>query len=555
MSSRPIRTGLVRPGETRPRDPRTEARVTPVSPYALSAPPPQQALAFEPRELWVALHLPWLEIEALQQTAQEKPRAVVELQGQTQYVVAACERAQRFGVRRGMGMAAALALVPQLETCARDATRERQLLERLATRAYRFTPRVSLVPPDGLVLEVKGSLHLFGGAERLCRALEVDCSEVGVKPVVSLAPSPLAALAGARAGQSLLITDPALLVGEISALKLFTLRWPVDVIERLQQVGVYTVGQALRLPRAGFARRFGREHLAELDRLTGRDADLRNHFRLRERFRRREDLLQELEHHDAILAALAPLLDALGEFLKVRQCGITQITCLLKHRRIPRTRCVLRFAAPAANAQHFAKLFAEKLSTLNLSEAVRGIELRSGDLVPCTPTDAALWQPGEYGGENRGVAHELIEHLRARLGHESVYGLRVLESHRPETSWAAAELGASGARPTAQSRAQSSAQSPERAVEDYVSWFVQRRPLWLLREPQPLAAQNGLPQRHGALRFLEGPDRVEAGMAVQGRVARDYYIVRDTHGVRLWIFRDLGSHGPAPAWFLQGIFG
>ena len=543
MSSRPIRTGLARPGETRPRDTRTDARATPVSPFALSAPPPQQALAFEPRELWVALHLPWLEIEALQQTAQEKPRAIVELQGQTQYVVAACERAQRFGVRRGMGMAAALALVPQLETCARDATRERQLLERLATRAHRFTPRVSLVPPDGLVLEVKGSLHLFGGAERLCRALEADCSEVGVKPIVSLAPSPLAALAGARAGQSLLITDPALLVGEISALKLFTLRWPVEVIERLQQVGVYTVGQALRLPRAGFARRFGREHLAELDRLTGRDADLRNHFRLRERFRRKEDLLQELEHHDAILSALTPLLEALGEFLKVRQCGITQITCLLKHRRIPRTRCVLRFAAPAANAQHFAKLFGEKLSTLNLSEAVRGIELRSGDLVSCTPTDAALWQPGEYGGENRGVAHELIEHLRARLGHESVYGLRVLESHRPEMSWAAAELGGRAIRPTAQSQ--------ERAVEDYVSWFVQRRPAWLLREPQPLAQQNGLPQRHGALRFLEGPDRVEAGMAVQGRVARDYYIVRDTHGVRLWIFRDLSSH----SWFLQGIFG
>jgi protein ImuB len=536
MSSRPIRTGHVRPGETRPH----AARATKGSSVALSSPPPQQALVFESRELWVALHLPWLEIEALQQGARApsmpRPRAIIELQGQTQYVVAACERAQQFGVRRGMAMAAALALVPDLETCARDATRERQLLERLATRAYRFTPRVSLVPPDGLVLEVKGSLHLFGGADRLCRALEVDCFEVGVKPIVSLAPSPLAALALARSGKSQLITAHG--VGEISALKLCALRWPTEVIERLQQVGVYTIGQALRLPRAGFARRFGKEHLAELDRLTGRDADLRDHFRLRERFRRKEDLLQELEHHDAILAALAPLLEELGEFLKVRQCGITQIACLLKHRRIPRTRCVLRFAEPAANAQHFAKLFGEKLSSLNLSEPVRGIELRSGDLVSCTPADASLWQPGEHGGENRGVAPELIEHLRARLGHESVYGLRVLESHRPETSWAAAELSARN-RP------------PERAVEDHISWFVQRRPAWLLREPQPLVEQNGLPQRHGALRFLEGPDRVEAGMAVQGRIARDYYIARDVNGVRLWIFRDLRSHG----WFMQGIFG
>src|SRR6185436_13756314 len=106
-----------------------------------------------------------------------------------------------------------------------------------------------------------------------------------------------AALAGARGGQSLLVTDPSMLIGEISSLKLFTLRWPQEVIDRLQQVGVYTVGQVLRLPRAGFARRFGKEQLAQLDRLTGRDADLRDQFRLRERFRRKEDLLYELEHH------------------------------------------------------------------------------------------------------------------------------------------------------------------------------------------------------------------------------------------------------------------
>jgi protein ImuB len=551
MSSRPIRTGLVRPGVTR-------LRAKPGS-VELTAPPPQQALAFEPRELWVGVHLPWLEIEALQQRGgRERPRAIVELQGQTQYIVAACELAQRFGIRRGMGMAAALALAPSLETCARDIPRERQLLERLATRAHRFTPRVSLVPPDGLVLEVKGSLHLFGGAPRLRRAIEVDCFEAGVKPIVSLAPSPLAALAGARAGESLLVTDPARLVGEVSSLKLFTLRWPAEVIERLQQIGVYTVGQVLRLPRAGFARRFGKEHLAELDRLTGRDADLRDQFRLRERFRRKEDLLQELEHHEAILAALAPLLESLGEFLRVRQCGITQIACAFKHRRAPRTRCVLRFAAPAANAQHFAKLFAEKLSTLELPEPVRAIELRSGDLVACTPSGASLWQPGEYGGETREVAPELIEHLRARLGHESVYGLRVLESHRPETSWAAAEpstprkpehAGGGGRGGSAAAR---SGKPTDRAIEDHVPWFVQRRPAWLLREPQSLAVKNGLPQRHGALRFLEGPDRVEAGMMLHGRVARDYYIVRDTRGVRLWIFRDLE---PPHGWFVQGIFG
>src|SRR5487761_627026 len=46
-----------------------------------------------------------------------------------------------------------------------------QDLERLGVRAQRLTPRVSLDPPDGLLLEIKGSLHLFGGVEGLTREM------------------------------------------------------------------------------------------------------------------------------------------------------------------------------------------------------------------------------------------------------------------------------------------------------------------------------------------------------------------------------------------------
>ena len=40
-------------------------------------------------------------------------------------------------------------------------------LAQLASACQRFTPRVSLVPPDGLLLEVQGSLHLFAGVAGL----------------------------------------------------------------------------------------------------------------------------------------------------------------------------------------------------------------------------------------------------------------------------------------------------------------------------------------------------------------------------------------------------
>src|SRR5579872_3639972 len=76
-----------------------------------------------------------------------------------------------------------------------------QDLERLGARAQRLTPRVSLDPPDSLLLEVKGSLHLFGGVEGLSREMAGECSHLRMPCTLALAPTPLAALALARAGR------------------------------------------------------------------------------------------------------------------------------------------------------------------------------------------------------------------------------------------------------------------------------------------------------------------------------------------------------------------
>jgi protein ImuB len=79
-----------------------------------------------------------------------------------------------------------------------------------------------------------------------------------------------------------------------------------------------------------------------------------------------------------------------------------------------------------------------------------------------------------------------------------------------------------------------------------------RRPLWLLLEPQPLRERAGLPRRRGALRLLSEPERIESGWWDGADIARDYYTALDTHGVRLWVFRERRApHG----WFLHGIFG
>ena len=428
-----------------------------------------------------------------------------------------------------------------------DLTRD---LERLALCAQRFTPRVSLVPPDGLVLEVKGSLHLFNGVEGLSSALASECASLGLKSMVALAPTPLAALVAARVGkpggpmgQPFVVMELTRLVGQLIPLPLAALRWPQETLERLARMGVRTIGQVLRLPRAGFARRFGTDSLAVLDRLTGRSADLHDRFQARERFRRRRELSYELENQTAILGALAPLLAELGKFLESRQCGVMKLECLLRHRHAEPTSCVLRLAAPVADVDRLTELLGERLSALTLPEPVRSCELRSSSLVRRVFSSNSVWQPGEYGGGAGTEATELIESLRARLGPEAVYGLQVLPGHRPENAWGVKE-------PSASKATASLADGRRSGHDDALRSF--RRPMWLLPEPKLLSEREGLPRRRGPLRLLGEPERIETGWWDGGDIARDYYTATDLHGVRLWIFRER----TAPhRWFLHGVFG
>lgn len=418
-------------------------------------------------------------------------------------------------------------------------------LARLAASAQRFTPRVSLVPPDGLVLEVKGSLHLFAGIAGLRDELMQRAKEcLQLQPVLAFAPTPLAALTAARAGKPLVITAAAQLTGQLAPLPLTALRWPEETLARLARTGVRTIGAALRLPRAGFARRFGAAQLAMLDTLTGRRPDVRAAFHARTRFRRRCELDCELTDHALLLAALAPLFAALGAFLIARQCGVLELECLLVHRQQAATRCVLTLAAPCADEQRLAALFSERLGTLPLCAPVRACELRADVLLPYLPGAPSLWQPGEHGGDAGAVTGDLIECLRARLGSEAVQGLALREGHRPESAWAL--IGP----PLAAGPRRVLPASADTAGSD--SRPASRRPLWILPAPRPLTAQNGLPRRRGPLRIVSEPERIETGWWDGEEIARDYYTAVDAHGVRLWIFRERAApHG----WFLHGVFG
>ena len=420
-------------------------------------------------------------------------------------------------------------------------------LDRLARLALDFSPRVSL-ETEGVLLEVRGSFRLFGGPQALCAQVIARCRAAGAEPRWALAPTPLAALALARdpAGQGVIVLARDRLVGALAPLPLAALRWPEETIARLGSVGVRTLGAVLRLPRAGFARRFGARTLADLDRLVGLAPEPRRAFVPRERFRVRHEPSFELAAQPAVLREIGPRLVELESFLRARGSGIDLLMLRLAHRERPAqhgasaippyTPVTLRLAAAEWLAARFEALLGEHLARIVLPAPVVRIELRSGNLRPVTVGSESLWRPGEQGGGLGRESPALIERLRARLGSEAVYGLCLVPRHRPEVAWRVAEPALPGAA--------SPAAFPATPLPPDACGV--RRPLWLLRDPEPL------PWPCEALQRLEGPERIETGWWDGADVARDYYIACAPSGAEVWVYRErLPPHG----WWLHGVFG
>jgi protein ImuB len=445
-----------------------------------------------------------------------------------------------------MALNAALALVPDLQTLTRDPRREKALLESIAALALeRYTPRVSIEPPDAVLLEVRGSLQLHGGVRALCERLHAELAAKGVQTQLAVTPTALASLWFARMGQEVALRRVEQLRSRLAELPLkSTTRWAPEHLALLATMGVRTIGDCLRLPRDGFARRFTPGMLEMLDRATGHQPDARRAFSAAERFSARRDLEPEINDAERLECAIEPMLEELGRFLRQRTRGLQTLELQLEHREEPRTRLRLRFMQPVAQVKRIALMLHERLAQLELPAPVRTVRLRSGPLLEIVETPDTLFARDARGSS--AVVSQLIERLRARLGVEAVHGVCLVPEHRPESAWRIADIDVM----------QTGKRSRRDAKPALTTTTASPRPLWLLSEPQPLAGVEQ-PRYEGVLELEDGPERIETGWWDGKDVARDYFVARTRAGVRLWVYRERGRarHASQHRWFLHGVFG
>jgi protein ImuB len=394
-------------------------------------------------------------------------------------------------------------------------------LHRLCMHAQGFTSFVSIEPPNALLLEIRGSVKLFGSLQKLHADIDACWRRLELTARSASAPSTLAALWLARAGSMVQGEDAAMLANQLSEVPIACTAWDDETLQTLRAMGVVKLGELLRLPRAGLARRFGPALMQGLDIALARQPAPRRAFVPKERFRARSDFETEIEHAAYLRCALEPLIERCARFLRERQAGVQRLRLKLRHREGPATEVSLGLASITSEQRRLLDVAVQKLARLELRAPVRGMELSSGSLRALSAASLDAFA-GLTGASGRDTAPQLVERLRARLGEEAVYGFCLIPEHRPEAAWRrVSELRAAGA-------------SQQLVAEGMP------RPVWLLAEPMPWPKPE----------ILQGPERIESGWWDGKGVARDYYVAQPLHGAKLWVFQERQSK----RWYLHGVF-
>jgi len=498
---------------------------------AVTAPNLEREAARANPQSWIAVYLPNLAFDVFRSAVADEPAVVVEpLHGQV-YVVAVNRFARRSGIVPGAKLNSAFALAASLRVFERSVRREQTSLESLSAWAQRLTSTVSSSPPDTVLLEVAGSVRLFGSLAAIKHKLDEELARRRWARRLCAAPTATAALWLAR-GAVEDVESLATLSGRLGSLPIRVTRWPLEIQALLQDLGLRTIADCLRLPRDGFARRVGLDYLHDLDRALARRFDLRESFVPQERWSTKRELYHETSDAAVFMAAVEDMLDALTVELRRRQAEVRTLSIAFEHVRREPTFESFDWAEPTHERKRLLSLLRDRLERIVLPAPAIALRVTTGFLLPLQSKADDLFDKTPV----ETLAHVLLERLRGRLGADAVHGIAPVAEHRPEFAWSRSDACASTASPRA---------------DGPLSPWAAKRPLWLLPAPLPLGSTEAHRYYRGSVELGSNAERIESGWWDGRDACRDYYAASSTGGERLWVYRDRRSLD----WYLHGLFG
>lgn len=513
------------------------------------------------RRRYLALWFPWLPSDRLRRGASAgdasleigpdaTPAVLVEKVGGALRLAAVDPAAARAGLTPGLTLADARARTPSLRTIVHRPEADAALLLQVMEDFGRFTPMIAEDAPHGLMLDITGCAHLFGGEVGLVGAAHRRAGRIGLAVRSAMASTPQAARALARFGAGGLFA-----AGEdrqaVRGLPVAALELPERDAQALQRAGLKRIADLDDRPRAPLAARFGTDFPARLARVLG-DEDVRiTPYRPappivvdRVFF---EPILTDADVERVLsdlLVDTADRLDQAGQGGRAFEAGFYRVDGQVR-------RIVVRTGRATRDVEAMLRLFRERLAALS-SPLDPGFGFDQMRLSVLEAQRLAPAQRGLDGDRPDGEdLSRLIDRLTARLGPEAVLWFEPLGSHIPER--------ASRMVPAAAVR-------PDQAWPERITGDPPLRPLQMFDPPQPVETlaevPDGSPLRFRWRRVLhevalaEGPERIGGEWwRAPDQKTRDYYRVEDREGRRFWLFRQ-GLYGETdePRWFVHGLF-
>jgi protein ImuB len=521
----------------------------------------------------ISLFLPSLAADRLRQKGRgappEAPLVTAARDGQRHILVSRDGAAAALGLKVGMPVAQARALVPGLTIENAAPAKDAEALLRLAGRILRrHSPIVALDPPDGVWIDAAGCSHLFGGEEEMLRDLLFKVGELGFSARAAMAGTTGAAHALARfaafeqirvrldhSGRGLwpelVLISPVPAGGEAAAigpLPIAALRLPQATVSELERLGFDRIGQLLKIPRGPLARRFGTETNRRLDQALGFAAEPLSPLHPPETIRVCRRFVEPIGTPGQLRRAIADLVRALCEKLAGAGLGARRLD-LTFHRVDARLEAIrVGTAAPSREPAHLARLLADRLDKIDPGFGVETMRLAASRAEPLTSRQLVSQLAGESGSSD---LNGLVDTLLNRLGPGRLYRHAPVASNIPERSLC---------------------RVPALAPARGDTWpAAYPRPARLLVPAEPIDAIALLPdyppaqfiwrgRRHRVGR-ADGPERIFGEWwrrEAESTAVRDYFRLEDESGARFWVYRagdgvDLATG--SQRWFLHGLFG
>ncbi|TPJ37172.1 DUF6504 family protein [Mesorhizobium sp. B2-8-3] len=478
----------------------------------------------------------------------EAPLVLIGRDKSRRVVLAADAAALAAGLRPGMPVTKAQALVPGLAIQDADPQADAEALERLAVWMLRFAPIVAPDPPGGIVIDTTGADHLHGGEAAMLEGMVGRLAMSGIVTRAAVADSWGAAHALARyGGRDMFIAPPGHDQSIVEPLALEALRIAPSTAAELRRLGFQRIGDLLKQPRAPLALRFGPEIGRRIDQALGNTAEPIDPVRPPDIVEVRRAFAEPIGAAETIARYIGKLVAQLCSLMEQRGLGARRLDLICQ--RVDSQAQAVRagMAMPVRDVKRLTRLLCDKVETIAPGFGIEMMILAATSAEPLERSQAV----SSLVEESVPDVSDLIDTLMNRVGERAVYRLAPVASDVPERSVA---------------------KIPATAADTCASWPGHwPRPSRLLPQPDPVETVALLPD-HPPVSFTwrgvrrrvkraDGPERVFGEWwkrDAESVAVRDYFRVEDDAGERYWLFRAgdgedaaTGSH----RWFLHGVFG